>query len=119
MFKTQGGTSVWLLLGFIFVEMFTMHVYPLLWESHSTSSASGGGVSAVGTTDFASLTLPIQEDGDGPGDHCCVCSCTHMLISEPAYRILLRESPLLFRIQAHVRLPNHTPGALTPPPKFF
>lgn len=118
MFKTQHRVSVWLLLGFIFVEMFTMHVYPLLRESVSDASVTVAGARDGETVRATEFALPVQDGNDGLADHCCVCSCTHMLISEPAYRAFFNEVPSTYAIGFVAFAPDPPPGSLTPPPKF-
>lgn len=122
MHRRRAGKTVWLLLGFIFVEMFTMHVYPLLGDPHPDSSASISvrvGESAGEQRGPARLSLPIQEDGDGLADHCCVCSCTHMLISQPANPAFFNETSPTYATRCIAFPPDPSPGGLTPPPKFF
>jgi hypothetical protein len=118
----RGVTTVWLLLGFIFVEMFISHVFPLFRESHPDSSRVSIGVRAGGSAGeqprMVRLALPIQEDGGAPADHCCMCSCTHMLISQPANPAFFNEVSPSYAARSVVFPPDPSPGGLTPPPKF-
>lgn len=116
--RRRVGKTVWLLLGFIFVEMFISHVFPLLRETHLSSSLSTISNQLDKPVDATELAPPIQHENDGLADHCCVCSCTHMLISKPAHRTFFTEVHPVYSTRTLAFPLDPPPGALTPPPKF-